>query len=630
MNSDIAQYKGKFRKGSYEALKKLNNKSVEGFISEFIGLCDPSYVFVRTDDPSTARYIREKALETGEEIPLKIKGHTCHFDGPGDQARDKARTKYLVGKGVSLDPHLNTIDRDEGLDEIRGYLKGIMKGRELYVCFFCLGPTGSAFSLPAVQLTDSSYVAHSEDILYRSGYEELVRRGPEFTGFFKLIHSEGALEENVSRDTEKRRVYIDLKEETVLSVNTQYGGNTIGLKKLSMRLAIYKASKEGWLTEHMLVMGVYGQGSRVNYFAGAFPSACGKTSTAMLEGESIVGDDIAYLRKIDGFVKAVNVERGIFGIIRDVNPEDDPLIWKALNAPKEVIFSNVLMQSGIPYWQGDNRKAPDEGRNYQGEWHKGKTDTEGNPLPVSHPNARYTIRLRELANCDEALEKPEGVQIKGIIYGGRDSDTSVPVQQAFGWNHGILTMGSTLESETTSATLGKAGVRKFNLMSNLDFLSIPLGRYIENIMDFGKGLKEIPAIFGVNYFLKGGNGRYLTGMHDKRIWIKWMELRVSGEVSCIETPTGCIPLYEDLKRLFAVILNKDYRRDEYEEQFTLRIPENLAKIERMFKIYTEEVKNAPKTLLKELEDQRSRLLKVRKVHGDYVNTGLLQSAEYKK
>ncbi len=524
---------------------------------------------------------------------------------------------------MELGADIRAMDRAEGLAEMEGLLKNIMAGKEMIVGFFCLGPTDSPFSIPALQITDSSYVAHSEDILIRKGYE-MFKKLKGGSKFFKFVHSAGELDNGVSKNTDKRRVYIDLEQNIVFSVNTQYAGNTVGLKKLAMRLAIKKASFEGWLTEHMFVMGVRGPNDRVSYFSGSFPSACGKTSTAMLEGELIVGDDIAYLRNIDGKIRAVNVERGMFGIIRDVNKDGDPLIWEALNSPGEVIFSNVLLDDqGKPSWLGDGRDVPEKGVNYSGNWTIGKKDAKGQEITHSHKNARYTIRLSELKNCDKNLDDPRGVELSGIIYGGRDSDTTVPVEQSFDWNHGILTKGATIESETTAATLGQEGVRKFNLMANIDFLSIPMGRYINNNCDLGNAVKQPPQIFSVNYFLKDKDGKYLNGVKDKHVWIKWAELRAAGDVDAIKTPTGYIPKYDDLKEIFKDVLGKEFTKEAYVKQFTLRIPENLAKIERIIDIYKTKVPDAPHILFEALEAQSKRLKEVQNKLGDYVSPDAL-------
>ena len=615
----IKALKGTLDETSLGKLDALGNEKVLAFLADAVALCGPAKVTVCSDDPADRDYIRRQAVENGEEAPLEIEGHTVHFDGYFDQGRDKQATKYLLPAGVDLGPNLNATERESGLAEIRGFLAGSMEGREAYVRFFCLGPTGSAFSIACVQMTDSAYVAHSEDLLYRPGYEEFKRlRGAG--DFFRVLHSAGRLDANrTSADVEKRRIYIDIAEEMVLSVNTQYGGNTIGFKKLSLRLAIRRADREGWLSEHMFVTGIGGPGGRVTYFTGAFPSACGKTSTAMLPGETIVGDDIAYLRAIDGEARAVNVECGIFGIIRDVNPEDDPVIHKVLTTPGEVIFSNVLVKDGRPYWLGMGEDIPKEGRNFSGRWHLGKIDKEGNEIDPSHKNARYTLAIERLENCDPRLGDAAGVPVAGFIYGGRDSDTSVPVQQAFDYEHGVITMGASLESETTAATLGATGVRTFNMMSNQDFLAIPHGKYIRNNLDFGRQVAEPPLVFSVNYFQKGRDGKYLTGMLDKHVWIKWMERRVHGEVEAIEGPTGLLPRYEDLKRLFKEVLGKAYAEAAYVEQFTIRVPENLAKLDRVERIFREDVSDTPPIVLEHLAAQRKRLEALKAAKGDYVS-----------
>ncbi len=613
----------------YKRLIELDNPKMHQFIADAIELAAPDSVYVCTDLPDDAQYIRGLAVKTGEERPLNIKGHTIHFDGYNDQARDKARTKYLLPVGSQLGESLNSIDKKTGVQEVRSFLKDSMAGREMLVCFFCLGPVDSVFSIPAVQITDSPYVAHSETILYRTGYRQFKKIGSS-PYFFRFLHSEGELENYVSKNIDKRRIYIDLEEDIVYSVNTQYGGNTIGLKKLALRLAIQKASNEGWLAEHMFVMGAHGPNGRVTYFTGAFPSACGKTSTSMIPGQTIVGDDIAYLRKIDNIVKCVNVEKGIFGIIRDVNEKDDPIIYQALVNPCEVIFSNVLVdENQKPYWLGMGKELPEKGLNHSGQWHKGKKDDQGKEITASHRNARYCLNIAELANKDPMMDEPEGVPVGGVIYGGRDSDTWVPVEQAYNWAEGILIKGAALESETTAATLGKEGVRTFNLMSNLDFLSIPLGRYIKNNLDFIKGIEKPPLIFSVNYFLKDKNGKYLNGMADKKIWILWAELRVNGDVDAVRTPTGLIPKYEDIAELFKVNLSRQYSKQDFINQFTTRVPENLAKLERVEKIYREKVADTPRILYDTFNNVRKRLKAAAEKFGDYISPfDLINNPQY--
>jgi phosphoenolpyruvate carboxykinase (GTP) len=599
-------------------LEELGDARVDEFVAAAVELCGPDSVFVCTDAPEDIARIRSMAVEAGEERKLAVDGHTIHFDGPRDQARDKANTRYLVPKGMELGRSLGAVEREEGLAEIKGFLKGAMRGKTMIVRFMCLGPTGSEFAIPCLQVTDSWYVGHSESQLYRAGYEEFRRRKGEGQ-IFRFLHSAGELDGGVSKNVEARRIYIDIADEVVYSVNNQYGGNSIGLKKLALRLAIRKAAREGWLAEHMFIMGVKGPEGRVTYLTGAYPSACGKTSTAMLPGESIIGDDIAFLRKRGEELRAVNTECGIFGIIRDVNSDDDPLIWDVLTRPGEVIFSNVLLVGGdTPRWLNDGRDVPASGTNFTGEWTSDKKDADGKPVDYAHRNARYTIKLSDLANCDPHLDDPEGVPVGGVIYGGRDSDTNVPVLESFDWPHGVVTMGASLESETTAATLGKVGVRAQSPMANLDFLAIPLGEYIAKHLSIVEGLTTTPRIFASNYFQKGPDGKYLTGMADKRVWVKWMELRIHGDCEAVETPLGLIPKYDDLVRLFKDVLGADYAREAYEEQFAIRVPENLAKLDRAEALYREEPTTPPE-LFEIIGGQRERLDAARKAHGEKIS-----------
>jgi phosphoenolpyruvate carboxykinase (GTP) len=370
----------------------------------------------------------------------------------------------------------------------------------------------------------------------------------------------------------------------------------------------------------MLLMGVHGPKGRKTYFAGAFPSACGKTSTAMLPGETILGDDIAYIRDINSAARAVNVEAGIFGIIKDVNPKDDALIYKVLTSPGEVIFSNVLVKDGKPYWLGMGSDLPKEGLNFSGAWYEGKKDEAGDEIPPAHKNARYAVALKALENCDPELNNPQGVELRGVMYGGRDTKAYVPVQQSFDWEHGIIAYGASLETETTFATVGQEGIPEINMMSIQDFISIPLGQNIRNNLEFGKKLKKAPIVFGVNYFLKDtDNGKFLNAIQDKHVWIKWMELRVHGEVEALWSPTGFLPKFEDLRLLFRKVLNKDYQMEDYVKQFTIRVPENLGKIERVQRFYQENVSDTPLELFGILYMQRERLLQAKANFGEYIS-----------
>jgi phosphoenolpyruvate carboxykinase (GTP) len=618
--SDLKELlKEKLSAEGYDRLMAVDNVKIHEFIADAIELTNPDEVFVCTDSEQDVKHVREMAVKTGEESPLETPGHTVHFDGYNDQGRDREVTKYLVPKTEKLSKALNQIEREEGLAEVRGLLKDSMKGRTMILRFLTLGPRESVFSVPCMQITDSWYVAHNEDLLYRSAYEQFCKIGKD-DNVFCFLHSCGEMNEDmISVDVEHKRIYMDYTRETIYTVNTQYGGNTMGLKKLALRLTIRQADREGWLAEHMFVSGVNGPGGRKTYLAGAFPSACGKTSTAMLPGESIMGDDIAYFRKINGEFRAVNAEAGVFGIIQNVNSKDDPLIWDVLHKPGEVIFGNILVKDKKPYWLGMGEETPDKGVNFSGEWFKGKKDDKGKEIPLAHKNARYTVTLKALANCDPELDNPDGVVLGGVMYGGRDPKASVPVQQSFDWAHGIVSYGASLETETTFAIIGAEGSTEINLMSIQDFLAIPLGKYIQNNIDFVKGIKKPPLVFGVNYFLRDKEGKFVNGIRDKHVWVKWMELRVHGEADAITCPTGQIPLYEDLVPLFEQVLDKTYTKEDYVKQFTIRVQENLAKIGRVEKYHRENVPGSPQIVYDTLAETTKRLKEAGDKYGDYIS-----------
>jgi len=626
MNPYLEVLRPKLSQHDYQKLSSMANPNVHEFIAKASDLCHPDRIFICSDSAEDIAHVRRQAVATGEEKAiLTLHGHTVHFDGEHDQGRDRQATKYLVPRGFSLSKALNQIDRQEGLAEVRGFLRDSMNGRTMIVRFISLGPTNSEFTILGLQCTDSWYVAHSEDLLYRPGFEEFLKAGPK-SDFLRVLHSAGKLDdEMVSVEHEKKRIYIDNMDNTIYSVNTQYAGNSVGFKKLAFRLAIRKASYEGWLAEHMLLMGVHGPNGRKTYFAGAFPSACGKTSTAMLPGESILGDDIAYIRDVDSAARAVNVESGIFGIIQDVNPKDDSMIYKVLTNPGEIIFSNVLVKDGKPYWLGMGAELPKEGVNFSGAWYEGKKDESGDEIPPAHKNARYAVALKAVENCDPELNSPQGIELGGIMYGGRDAKAYVPVQQSFDWEHGIIAYGASLETETTFATIGEEGIPEINMMSIQDFISIPLGQNICNSLEFGKKLKKAPIVFGVNYFLRDKEGKFLNAIQDKHVWIKWMELRVHDEVEVIKSPTGYLPRYEDLRVLFKQVLNKEYEKADYIKQFTIRVPENLAKIERVQRFYQENVSDTPLEMFGILYMQRRRLVEARERFGDYISPESFES-----
>ena len=612
---------------SFAKLTALKNDKVMDFVGSFAEHCEPASIYVCTDSEEDKQYVRDQALKLGEELTLANDKQTIHWDSYGDQARDKKNTKYMVKEeNFESMKSLNSVEYEEGYAEIMEISKGIMKGKPAVVLFFSEGPTESPFTIPCVQFTDSWYVAHSEYILYRSGYSHFMKMADaEKDNFFRFIHSAGELDErNNTKNLDKRRIYMDTQHNIVYSMNDQYAGNSVGLKKHSMRLAINKSGNEGWLCEHMFVMAAVNEDKdRKTYFCGAYPSACGKTSTAMIPGEKIVGDDIAYFRNINGEFRAVNVEGGMFGIIKDVNAKDDPVIFENLMKNQEVIFSNVLMgPDEKPYWLGMGVDAPKEGKNHFGTWHEGIKDAAGNEVGVAHGNARYTMRLDYLGNIDKAgFEDKQGVKVEGILYGGRDSDTTVPVEESPSWKDGILLKACTLESETTSATLGAEGVRKPSPMANLDFVSYPLGRYTMNNIAFGESVQNTPKIFSNNYFMRDTDGHFVTSKLAKKVWLHWAEGRIHGEYETLDTPTGKIPLYKDLAPLFKKYLDEDFAEETYTYLFTFRCTKWIEKLERTKAFYAKMDANTPKEIFEYWDAAIAKITAAKEKYGDEILPG---------
>lgn len=614
-------------KESYDKLTALKNKKVMDFVSFFVEHCDPASVYVCDDSETDVMHVRNQALLMREEERLFLPEQTIHWDSYYDQGRDKKSTRFMVYKeNLESMEALNAIEYEQGYNEIMEISKGIMKGKTAIVQFFSEGPTESPFTIPCIQFTDSWYVAHSEFILYRSGYKHFLKmKESEKDDFFRFIHSAGELDENGNtKNLDKRRIYMDIQNNIVYSMNNQYAGNSVGLKKHAMRLAIKKAGQEGWLCEHMFIMAaVDNDKNRKTYFCGAYPSACGKTSTAMIPGEKIVGDDIAYFRNINDEFRAVNVECGIFGIIQDVNAKDDPLIFENLMKNQEIIFSNVLMgPDKKPYWLGMGVETPKEGRNHFGQWHEGVKDASGKTVDLAHKNARYTMRLDYLENFDkEGFEAKEGVKVEGILYGGRDSDTTVPVEESSSWKDGILLKAATLESETTSATIGTEGVREASPMANMDFISYPLGEYTINNIKFGESVKDAPKIFSNNYFLRRPDGSFVTSKLAKKVWLHWAERRIHGEYEAYDTPTGKIPKYEDLIPLFKKYLNEEFSKEDYIYLFTFRCTKWIEKLERTKSFYSSVDPNTPKEIFDYWDEAIEKIRRAKEKYGDEIKPG---------
>ncbi len=611
---------------AHRQLKELGNDHVMGIVGKYAELCQPEKITILTGTTEDFDKVKQRALDNGEEKPLATPGHTYHFDGFENLRRDPKSTKVLIPKGEPLPPRVGDVDpsmdKEDGLAEMNTLLNGSMKGKEMIVAFYSLGPTDSdtatsKFAIPALQITDSYTAIHNANLLYRQGYEKFKKLGGDKSSFFHFVHSAGELANGVSKNTKQRRVYIDITEGRAFSVNTQYPGEALGLKKLALRLAIYKAVNEGWLAEHMFLSGIdAGDGQEPVVFAGAFPSSCGKTTTA-LQGQ-IICDDLAYMRNDSGQLRAAAVETGIFGILKGIDSDREKELWNILtNRGSEVIFSNNMI--GIDhraYWQdmNSNITLPESGQTPSGQWFR----SHHPPLPVGDPNARFTIPITALGDKADlkSLDDPEGVKVSALLYGGRDRDTMPPVSQALDWVHGVF-MGASLESETTSATTEKQKDRRHDPFANIDFMTIPLGDYITNHLQFGNSLSKKPDVFTVNYFLREGgqkDGKFLNDIKDKRVWLRWMAGRTKEKYQAVAAPIGYIPKYEDLRNLFKDLLNKDYSETEYETQFAIRVPNLLAKLDRVTN-FLQAQENVPPEMFRQIEEQRERLEAAKERYG---------------
>jgi phosphoenolpyruvate carboxykinase (GTP) len=627
-----ALFEAKCAQETVAKLNKIANEEALLKIANAISMTDPDAVFVNTGSDADVQKVREMSLEKGEEQPLAMKDHTIHFDLAKEQARIIDRTFYIVNEGEETSVLAKSILRDEAYDYIKTHMTGVAKGMTLLVGFFSRGPIGAPAAIPALEITTSTYVMHSANILYRHVYDQFDEEVQRAGLFLTNVHSEGP---NRTEDLPNARVFMDRSWLTTFSVFCTYAGNTLLLKKGNHRFAVDLATyyrREQELSEHMFITGLTGPGGRKTFFAGAAPSGCGKTTTAMV-GTDFIGDDLAQLWIAeDGTLRAINPEKGIFGIVQDVNREGDPYLMKALREEgAEVIWTNVLIdENKVPHWVGNGEEHPTEGTNFQGEWWEGKTDEKGKPIPLSNPNARCTVDNRFIGNYNEdAAEDPRGVEVKVITYSGRDSDTMPPVYVAKNPDHGVV-IGASILSAATATEVGAKGVRR-QPWANEPFIPGPLADYMDAQFTFfnsGK-LKSKPIIAGLNYFLtheaRGGEGSRLLGeKRDVKVWLGWLERRAHGEVDAIETPIGFIPKYQDLKELFAGI-GKEYPKELYDKQFAFYVDNILARIDLQEEAYRKE-KNIPAKLFEVYREQREGLEALKAKYGPIVSVEQLVEA----
>ncbi|MBN1607559.1 MAG: phosphoenolpyruvate carboxykinase (GTP) [Polyangiaceae bacterium] len=616
---------------SRRKLGRIENQSALLKIANTVALLEPAEVFINTGSPEDVQRIRELGLQWSEEQALAMPGHTVHFDLPEEQARIVDRTYYIVNEGSDVSIMAKKLGRSEALAYIQEHMAGLARGMTLLVGFYSRGPIGAQASLPALQMSTSAYVLHSANILYRNAYDcfddEIARAGYVVTN----LHCQGR---NRPEDLPKARVFMDRSWQITYSMHCTYAGNTLLLKKGNHRLAVdlctyYKKGAE--LSEHMFITGLTGPGGRKTYIAGAAPSGCGKTTTAMV-GTDFIGDDLAQLWiDREGTLRAINPECGIFGIVQDVNQQGDPHLMRALREPgSEVIFSNVLVDDNrVPRWVGDGGLTPEGGINFQGRWRPGQLDGRGKPVPMSHPNSRCTLSCESIGNYNkDAAEDPLGVPVEIITYSGRDSDTMPPVVVAEDADHGVA-IGASILSQATATEVGVTGVRR-QPWANAPFIPGSLAEYMDAQFMFFNSyrLKRKPIMAGLNYFLthgaRGGQGSALLGeKRDVRVWLTWLERRAHGEVDAVRTPIGYIPLYEDLRVLFLEI-GKGYPKELYDRQFAFYVDNILSRIRLQHEAYGKE-RNIPWRLFDIYERQCGELEALKREYGPIVSVEQLMA-----
>ena len=583
-----------------------NNKSIKKWLDEQIELVKPEKVVWIDGSEEQLEELRKEACATGEMIKLneeKLPGCYLHRTAVNDVARVEGRTLICTPTKEEAGPTNNWMEPGEAYKMLADIARDSYKGRTMYVIPYSMGPVGSKFSKVGIEVTDSIYVVLNMAIMTRVGKAVLDVLG-DSDDWVRGLHCKCDIDE------EKRYICQFPQDNTIISVNSGYGGNVLlGKKCFALRIASYQGRNEGWMAEHMLILGLENPKGEVKYIAAAFPSACGKTNLAMLippkylrdKGYKVwtVGDDIAWMRiGPDGRLWAVNPENGFFGVAPGTNEKSNP---NALASTRQgTIFTNVVhnLDDNTVWWEGLDKNPPKNALNWKGE----KWDcTDGSK--GAHPNSRFTAPAKNCPCISSEFENGEGVPISAIVFGGRRAKTAPLVYQSRDWNNGVF-VGSIMSSETTAAASGAVGTLRRDPMAMLPFCGYNMGDYFGHWLEMGEKLGDkAPKIFNVNWFRLDDAGNFIwPGFGDNMRVLLWMLDRCEGKVGAKETPIGYVPEIDDLdmegldisKETLADLLNvdKDIWKDE------------AAGIEEFYKKFGDRL---PAELKKQLDELKARL-----------------------
>ncbi len=529
-----------------------NNITLKNWVEECAALTQPDDIIWCDGSQAERDRLEREAFATGELIQLnqeKLPGCVYHRTAANDVARTEHLTFICTTRKEDAGPTNNWMNPKEAYERAGAIFRGSMRGRTMYVVPFSMGPIGSPFSKFGVELTDSIYVVLNMRIMTRMGKSVFDTLGTDGE-FTKCLHGKA------ERDIGKRLILQFPEDNTIWSVGSGYGGHVLlGKKCLSLRIASYMGRQEGWLAEHMLIVGIQDPHGNMTYIAGAFPSACGKTNLAMLvppdalrdKGFKIVtvGDDIAWMRiKEDGRLWAINPETGFFGVAPGTNWKTNPNAMSTIQ--RNTIYTNVLLKPDKTVWWEDGEGPPPaEGLDWEGNyWRPGVTDEEGKIIPGANPNSRFTVPAAQCPCIAPNWEDPRGVPISAFIVGGRRAHLAPLVYESFNWQHGVF-VGATMASERTAAQYGKLGEVRRDPMAMLPFCGYNMADYFSHWLEVGRKLTNPPKLFHVNWFRTDQNGKFLwPGFGENLRVLDWIVRRCRDEADARETPIGYVPTTE--------------------------------------------------------------------------------------